>query len=117
MTSQSIKTKRTKGAGSSLREDAEVAEVALGRSGESMSAEELKKVVLEALAEGKDILLDLDQVNHLDASLLQILLALNVEQTKRGRDLQLANASQLLRQWFEFAGATSDFFPAPTEQQ
>ena len=62
-----------------------------------MSAEELKQVALEVVAEGKDIVLNLDGVDHLDASLLQILLALNAEQTKQGCNLRLLNASQLLQ--------------------
>ena len=82
-----------------------------------MSAEELKQGALEVVAEGKDIVLNLDGVDHLDASLLQILLALNAEQTKQGCNLRLLNASQLLQQWFEYSGAASSFFPAPAEQQ
>jgi hypothetical protein len=41
----------------------------------------------------------------LDAGALQVLLALDAEQRKRQRNLQLTNASSHLRQWFQFAGA------------
>jgi anti-anti-sigma regulatory factor len=40
---------------------------------------------------------------------LQILLALDAEQKKRGRNLRLAKASPHLRQWFEFAGVADHF--------
>jgi ABC-type transporter Mla MlaB component len=61
------------------------------------------------LGEGADVTLNLDKVNHLDASALQILLALDTEQKKHGRHLHLANASSHLRQWLCFAGAADRF--------
>ncbi len=83
--------------------------MAVERSGDWMPAEELREAVLAALDQGKDMTLDLDRVDHLDASALQILLALDAEQKKRGRNLQLANASPHLQQWFEFAGVADRF--------
>jgi anti-anti-sigma factor len=80
------------------------------RSGDWMPAEELRAVALGALEAGNDITLNLDRVDHLDASALQILLALSAEQKKRGRDFQLVNASPNLLQWFGFAGAADNFF-------
>lgn len=75
------------------------------RSGNWMPAEELMDKSLILLGEGKDISIDLDKVDYLDASALQILLALDMEQKKQGQHLHLKNASSYLRQWFEFAGA------------
>lgn len=83
--------------------------IAVERSGDWMPAEELRVAALAALDQGKDVTLDLDRVDHLDASALQILLALDAEQKKRGRNLQLAKASPHLRQWFEFAGVADHF--------
>jgi anti-anti-sigma regulatory factor len=56
-----------------------------------------------------DVTVNLNNLDHLDASALQVLLALAAEQAKRGRILELANASAHLRQWFEFAGAAERF--------
>lgn len=55
---------------------------------------------------GHEVTVNLGKVDHLDASALQILLALDAEQQRQGRHLKLANASPHLRQWFEYAGAT-----------
>jgi len=75
-----------------------------------MPAEELREAALAALSRGKDVILNLDRVDHLDSSALQILLALQAEQRKQGRNLQLAKASPRLRKWFEFAGVDDRFF-------
>ncbi|MGA9672193.1 MAG: STAS domain-containing protein [Terracidiphilus sp.] len=80
------------------------------RSGDWMPAEELREAALDALSQGSDINLNLDKIDHLDASALQILLALDAEQKKRERDLRLENASPRLRKWFEFAGVADQFF-------
>jgi anti-anti-sigma factor len=79
------------------------------RAGDWMSAEELRNASLQALGEGTDVTLNLDKVDHLDASALQILLALDTEQKKNGRHLHLANASSHLRQWLDYAGASDHF--------
>ena len=83
--------------------------IAVERSGDWMPSEELREAALAALEQGKDVTLDLDRVDHLAASALQILLALAAEQKKRGRNLRLAKASPHLRQWFEFAGVADHF--------
>lgn len=79
------------------------------RSGDWMPVEDLREAVLGALGTVGDLTLNLDRINHLDASALQILLALDTEQRKRGQNLHLVNASLLLRQWFDFAGAADHF--------
>jgi anti-anti-sigma factor len=75
-----------------------------------MAAEELRETALKAMEADGDITLNLDGVDHLDASSLQILLALGKEQKKRGRHLDMVNASSHLRRWFEYSGAADDFF-------
>ena len=80
-----------------------------------MPAEELWEAAKAALNEGKDVTFNLDKIDHLDASALQILLALDAEQKKNGRHLQLVKASPNLRHWFEYSGAAA-YFPV-TEQE
>jgi anti-anti-sigma regulatory factor len=87
------------------------------RSGDWMPVEDLREASLAASGAGNDVTVNLDRIDHLDASSLQILLALDVEQKKRGATLQLANLSPHLRQWFEFAGAAEHFFPHGAEQK
>jgi len=95
--------------------DWQPAVIAAERSGDWMPADELRETALAAVEAGRDVTLSLAGLNHLDASAMQIVLALDVEQKHRGRHLQLANVSPPLRQWFEYAGATGHFFG--TEQK
>jgi anti-anti-sigma regulatory factor len=87
----------------------EHAAIDVERSGDWMPVDELREAALVAMESGSDVTLNLDRIDHLDASALQIMLALGEEQKQRGRNLQLANASPHLRQWFEFAGAAGQF--------
>ena len=73
---------------------------------ECASAEQFRESALRMIREG-DVMLDLEGVDHLDASALQILLAIGVEQKNRGRTLRLLNTSPGLMQWFEWTGAAS----------
>jgi anti-anti-sigma factor len=52
-----------------------------------------------------NLVLDLRDIDYLEASALQIVLAIAAEQRRRGRHLQLVNASAELGRWFELAGA------------
>lgn len=81
-----------------------------------MPAEELHQAALAASLQGKGVILNLDRVDHLDASALQILLALHAAESKRGENLQLVKASPRLRKWFEFAGVDGRFFHGRTEK-
>jgi anti-anti-sigma factor len=74
------------------------------RSGEWLPGDELRQKALEAAHTRTDVTLDLADVDHLDASALQILLALDRDRREKGLTLHLTNASPLLRQWFEYAG-------------
>jgi len=74
-----------------------------------MPADELRETALAASIQGKDVTLDLGRVEHLDASALQILLALDKELKNRGQKLRLAKASEQLRKWFGFAGVDDHF--------
>ncbi|MFY9853395.1 MAG: STAS domain-containing protein [Terracidiphilus sp.] len=87
------------------------------RSGGWMSPEDLRESALTALSASSDVALNLQGIDYLDASALQILLALDVETKAREHNLQLTNASPLLRQWFEFAGVVDLHFRDLAEQQ
>jgi anti-anti-sigma factor len=79
--------------------------IAVGRSGDWMPPEELRALALEAVAAGAEITVDLQGLDHLDASSLQVLLAFAAEQKKGGKVFWLANSSTSLRRWFDIAGA------------
>lgn len=79
------------------------------RSGEWVPAEELKDLAAQALRDGKDLLVNMDGIGYLDASVLQVLVAMKAEQEKSGGAIQLASASTDLQRWFEYAGATGSF--------
>lgn len=87
------------------------------RSGDWMPAEELHASAVAAASSGKNVTLNLDRINHLDASALQILLALDADLKQRGRNLKLAKASPQLLKWFEFAGADNHFFHDGAQEQ
>jgi anti-anti-sigma regulatory factor len=83
--------------------------IEIDRAGEWMPAEELKDAALNVLSEGKDVTLSLGKVDHLNASVLQVLLAIDMEHKKHGRQFHLESVSPSLRQWFEYAGAAGQF--------
>lgn len=76
---------------------------------EWVPADELRTAALAVLGEERDVVLELNQVSHLDASALQVLLALNVELKSRGHQLRLMNSSPQLQQWFAYAGVAEVF--------
>ena len=84
--------------------------IAVERSGDWMPAEDFREAALAASRSGKGVVVSLGGIDHLDASSLQILLALDLEQKKVGTALELANPSPQMRQWFEYAGAEGYFF-------
>jgi anti-anti-sigma regulatory factor len=79
------------------------------RLGDWVPAEELREAALACVNCGGDVTINLDHIDHLDASALQILLALDAEQGKRSRTLLFVKASSPLRDWFEFAGVADHF--------
>jgi len=85
----------------------------VGRDGDWLGPDEFRKACAEAVDTHLDVYIDLEGVDHLDASALQILLALRVEQQQNGHRLSLGNPSPALVRWFEFAGATQMFSLAP----
>ena len=87
-----------------MERSSEGAKVACVRLADCSSAEEFRNEALGAISEG-DITLDLDSVDYMDASSLQVLLAVNAEQRNRGRHLVFANASPAVLEWFEWTGA------------
>jgi anti-anti-sigma factor len=106
---RSTKARRARPAVLQAEQTLEPIFIEVERSGDWMPAEELQRIALAASGESKDVTVNLSKVDHLDASALQILLALDAEQKRRGRNLQLANASAHLRQWFEYAGVAECF--------
>ena len=85
------------------------------RSQNWMPADELRDLAQDALEAGHDVTVNVGNIDHLDASALQILLALEAEQKKRKGHLELRDASANLLHWFEYAGATDHFFPSGVE--
>jgi len=61
-----------------------------------------------AASEGNHVV-SLQEIDHLDAGSLQILLALQAELRKRGAELSLTHVSPALSQWFAYAGADQQF--------
>ena len=80
------------------------------RCGDWMPADELRDAAMTTLAASTGMILNLDRIDYLDASAMQIILAIEVEQKGRGKHLQLVNASPKLREWFELSGAAGHFF-------
>ncbi len=74
------------------------------RDGDWLPPEEFRAIALSAAQAEGDLTVNLQGIDHLDASALQILLALAAERKKRGKGLYLANASPTLSHWFEYAG-------------
>lgn len=101
------KTKSRKRAGTEILQ--------AGQSGEWTEAEALKQNALRSLETGKSLTLDLSDLSHLDASALQILLAIQREQKTAGRQFNIANSSPELTAWFDLAGATD--FSRPSQGQ
>lgn len=96
-----------------------------GHAGEWIEAEQLRQWVLrqidssrgsarhdehstsDASSEDSDIVFDLSDLDYLEASALQVLLAARDAVHRRGGRLRLVHLSPELREWFEFAGATT----------
>jgi anti-anti-sigma factor len=66
--------------------------------------EELLSLALASIEANGNLIVNLEGVDYLEASVLQILLALAAERKKRGAGLRLANVSPALSRWFEYAG-------------
>lgn len=52
------------------------------------------------------LVFDLSGLEHLDASALQVLLAIRAEQERRGAKLRMTGVCESLRKWFDYAGAS-----------
>ena len=69
------------------------------------SAEQLRLHALELLESNLDLTVDFSGIESLDASTLQILLALEIEQANKNLRLCITGISPGLLRWFEYAGA------------
>lgn len=81
------------------------------RGGDWLPPQEFRAIALSAVGTEGDLTVSLQAVDHLDASALQILLALAAERKKRGRGLRLTDASLALSRWFEYAGGRENISP------
>ena len=80
---------------------------ATGSSGDWLPSDELQSSAVAALSGNLDVHVFLESVDHLDASALQLLLALAAELRKGGRRLELVRPSGALERWFHYAGASA----------
>jgi anti-anti-sigma regulatory factor len=81
------------------------------RDGDWLPPHPFHALALSAAATDGNLTVSLQGVDHLDASALQILLALAAERKKRGKGFHLADISVTLSRWFEYAGGRENFSP------
>jgi anti-anti-sigma regulatory factor len=81
------------------------------RDGDWLPPQEFRAIALSAAGTKGHLTVSLQAVDHLDASALQILLALAAERKKRGQGLRLADTSLALSRWFEYAGGGENISP------
>lgn len=93
------------------KESEKAAPICCSRSGDWLPSEELRAAAVDAAHTNSDVTLDLADVDHLDASTLQILLALANDRREKGLSLHLVNASSQLTRWFEYAGTSAHLSP------
>ena len=92
--------------------------IRVGQSGNWMDAQELRAQFLGymehnavltaeqcALSGDAGIVVDMRDLNHLDGSALQVLIAADRALRNRGEQLRLQNCSESLQRWFAYAGA------------
>jgi anti-anti-sigma regulatory factor len=106
---EDIKPRRSRTSQSPVNASSQPFIMHVERSGEWMSADELREAALAALLHGDDVTIDVDRIDHLDASALQILLALDSELKRRKQNIHIEKASPQLLKWFQFAGADDRF--------
>ena len=70
---------------------------------------EHKAMLLEALAEGDELDLDLSQVGDIDSAGLQLLILLKKEAQRAGKRLAIVAHSQPVRAAIEFCNLAADF--------
>jgi anti-anti-sigma factor len=110
LTSSEPKVKKPRAVRSKRARTPERVTVDVERLGEWMPVDDIRELALKVVEQGNDLTFNLQNVDYLDASALQILLVLETEQKNRGRHLDLVNASPNLRQWFEYSGTAGHFF-------
>jgi len=81
------------------------------RDGDWLPPQEFRAIALAAAPTDGNLTVSLQAVDHLDASALQILLALAVERKKQGKGLRLTDTSLALSRWFEYAGGRENISP------
>jgi anti-anti-sigma factor len=78
-------------------------------------AEEFRQAALQLIAQGEDVVVDCERVEHLDTSALQILLILQEELRGKGKRLQLGGISAPVRALLRQAGLTAALLQNETE--
>jgi len=76
-------------------------------SGDWIPSDLLQDSALAAWRKGKNVKVSLESVEHLDASALQILVALANSLQRDSHKLELVNLPAALERWFCLAGATA----------
>ncbi len=89
-------------------------------SGDWVAPDLLQDAALAALRKQMDVRVSLEAVEHLDASALQILMALGASLERDAHKLELIEPPPALERWFQLAGATALLHPgcdAPTSAE
>lgn len=78
------------------------------RDGEWVPGEEFQAEAVKLLDAGANIRADLEGIDYLDASSLQILLAIHAGQKAKNRGFSMTGLSPALHQWFRYAGVEQE---------
>jgi anti-anti-sigma factor len=71
-------------------------------------AEELHHQAMDLVESGKNVVIELGQTERLDASALQVLLAMRQDLVRRGRSFSMAGYGPEIRNYLERAGVSGD---------
>lgn len=107
LTDREVKSGKGSSADPEKAQTSEPVRIAAASEGGWLPAEDLKQAALKASGQGRNVMISLDGIGHLDAGALQVLLALHAEQRQGGRSLELTDASPELCQWFDYSGASA----------
>lgn len=88
----------------------EVVSILAASGSEWLPADELRAAAVEAVASGQNVEVRLEGLEYLDATALQVLLALRKQLAVGGKTLELSKVSDGLRKWFVLAGAEESLF-------
>jgi anti-anti-sigma regulatory factor len=104
-----MRKKKTATKGQEAQAPADIQVIHAVRDGEWLAGAEFLAAAVRLADEQVSIQVDLEGMDYLDASSLQILLAIRAGQKAKNRGLSLTRVSTALRQWFRYAGAEQEF--------